>query len=112
MWRAVASRWPGVLAALSVLGSREVGVWVVGREPLSGAFVDESLVHHPPDDPEPCPAITQGVPRRDELRAGSVDLVLETTERCFPWSDWLSRPPAARSLTPSAKSTMSWNHLA
>ena len=59
-------------------------MWVVAREPFSGVFVDESLVHQPLDGPKPGPGITQGLPRRAHFRVEFVDLVLEAPERSFP----------------------------
>ena len=74
-------------AGLNLAGtwaSREAGIWVVGRELLRGARVDESLVKQPLDGPALGSNITQGVPRRDQFGVVLIDLVLESPERSPP----------------------------
>ncbi len=54
---------------------------MVGRELLSGAFVDKAFVQQPFDGPALSPYITQGIPRLGQLGVISIDLVLESPER-------------------------------
>ncbi len=77
-WRHLSSRG---------LASGQTGLWVVGRELLSGVLVDEALVQEPFDGAALGSDVTQGVPGRDQLGKVLVELVLEPTER--------SRAPAA-----------------
>ena len=58
----------------------------------------------------PSPGITKGLPDRDQLRVPFVQLVAEPPERPLPSSERLKSRPAARSLMPLAKSTMSCYH--
>jgi hypothetical protein len=57
---------------------------VVAREPLSGAFPDEPLLHQPPDGPEAGPGITHCVPDGDQLGMVFVQLGPEAPERSLP----------------------------
>lgn len=61
--------------------SREGGIWVVGREPLRGAVVDEPLVEQPLDGPALGSNITQGMPCRNQVGVVFIQLVLESPER-------------------------------
>ena len=75
----------GVLwTASSGLASRGAGIWVVGRELLGGAVVDESLVKQPLDGPALGSNITQGMPRRNQFGVVFIELVLESSERSPP----------------------------
>ncbi len=64
-WRRLSSRG---------LASGQTGLWVVGRELLSGVLVDEALVQEPFDGAALSSDVTQGVPGRDQLGKVLVEL--------------------------------------
>jgi hypothetical protein len=63
---------------------REAGIWVVGRELLRRAVVDESVVKQPLDGSALGSSIAQGVPRRDQFGVVFIEFVLESSERSPP----------------------------
>jgi len=67
-----------------VLASGETGLWVVGRELLSGVLVDEALIQKPIDGAVLGSKVTEGVPRRDQLGMVLIELVLEPAKRSRP----------------------------
>jgi hypothetical protein len=67
---------------------------------------DEFLVEEPADGAASGTGVAQGLPGRDELSI-LVEQVLEPTERASPLQGPAQSSPIARSLTRSAKSTIS-----
>jgi hypothetical protein len=100
----------GPLRGDGVMGSvrsRQLRIRVSGQELAGRVVVDESLVQQPFDGSTFGSRVTEGVPRRHQIRILHVQLVLEPAERSRPAMARLNRRPALLSLTASAKSAMS-----